>query len=169
MSSSQHWCWVHTLWYLRTENYFQMESQHSIAKSGYTCLSDRVACALTQEITFTIICQHNITVFGVVPLPFLFGNVWENWWNFVILEMSTSQHCFEDCSQIKKVKRKRKNIKNMESQRNQQLRGLYPITFRLDRICKIFRRTCLQSSRGWGCVKFANKNSDQLSRQIRQC
>ena len=25
----------------------------------------------------------------------------------------------------------------MESQRNQQLRGLYPITFRLDRICKI--------------------------------
>ena len=43
------------------ENYFQMESQHSIAKSGYSSFANWVASAVNQE------RQHVNTDLGVTP------------------------------------------------------------------------------------------------------
>jgi hypothetical protein len=43
------------------ENNFQVESQHSIAKSGYPSFANWVASAVNQE------RQHVNTDFGVIP------------------------------------------------------------------------------------------------------
>jgi hypothetical protein len=43
------------------ENNFQMESQHSIAKSGYASFSDLKKIAVSHE------CQHINTYLGVIP------------------------------------------------------------------------------------------------------